>query len=57
MQAVSYTEASENLEAMIHKVVADRARLAITREGSEVAALVSASEWTLIKKALATTTS
>ena len=32
MQAVSYSEANENLEAIIYKVVADRAPLAITRQ-------------------------
>ncbi|GAA3255867.1 type II toxin-antitoxin system Phd/YefM family antitoxin [Sphingomonas yabuuchiae] len=52
MQAVSYAEASENLEAMIDKVVADRAPLAITLERSEGAVLVSASEWAMIEKAL-----
>ncbi len=48
MQAVSYAEASENLEAMIAKVVADRAPLAITRQQGEGAVLISASEWASI---------
>ncbi len=52
MQAVSYAEASENLEAMIEKVVADRAPLAITIERGEGAVLVSASEWASIQTAL-----
>jgi len=52
MQAVSYAEASENLEAMIDKVVADRAPLAITLERSEGAVLVSASEWAEIERAI-----
>lgn len=52
MQAVSYAEASENLEAMIDKVVADRAPLAITCEQGEGAVLVSASEWASIEETL-----
>ncbi len=52
MQAVSYAEASENLEAMIDKVVADRAPIAITCEGEEGAVLIAASEWALIENAL-----
>jgi antitoxin YefM len=52
MQAVSYDEAAENLEAMIDKVVADRAPLAITLERGEGAVLVSASEWAEIEKAI-----
>ncbi|KTW11974.1 type II toxin-antitoxin system Phd/YefM family antitoxin [Sphingomonas sanguinis] len=52
MQAVSYTEASENLEAMIDKVVADREPLAITLERGEGAVLVSASEWASIEETL-----
>ena len=53
MDAVSCLEASENLEAMIDKVVADRAPLAITRQrGQEGAVLISASEWASIEETL-----
>lgn len=52
MQAVSYSEARENLKAMIDKVVADRAPLAITRQRGEGAVLVSASEWASIEETL-----
>ena len=52
MQAVSYDEAAENLEAMIDKVVADRAPLAITLERGEGAVLVSAGEWAEIEKVI-----
>ncbi|GAM00379.1 MULTISPECIES: type II toxin-antitoxin system prevent-host-death family antitoxin, partial [Sphingomonas] len=52
MQAVSYDEAAENLEAMIDKVVADRAPVAITLERGEGAVLVSASEWASIEQVL-----
>ena len=53
MHAVSYSEARENLKAMIDKVVADRAPLAITRRrGQEGAVLISASEWASIEETL-----
>jgi antitoxin YefM len=53
MHAVSYSEARENLKAMIDKVVADRAPLAITRQrGQEGAVLISASEWASIEETL-----
>jgi len=52
MQAVSHFEARENLDAMIEKVVADRAPLAITRERGEGAVLISASEWASIEETL-----
>ncbi len=52
MQAVSYSEARENLKAMIDKVVEDRAPLAITRQRGEGAVLISASEWASIEETL-----
>jgi antitoxin YefM len=52
MQAISNTEAREHLDAMIEKVVADRAPLAITRERGEGAVLISASEWASIEETL-----
>ncbi|MDP1027687.1 type II toxin-antitoxin system prevent-host-death family antitoxin [Sphingomonas sp. KR1UV-12] len=52
MQAVSCSEARENLDAMIDRVVADRAPLAITLERGEGAVLISASEWVSIKETL-----
>ncbi|WP_230482709.1 type II toxin-antitoxin system Phd/YefM family antitoxin [Sphingomonas sp. Leaf21] len=52
MQAVSYSEARENLKAMIDKVVADRAPMAITRQRGEGAVLISASEWASIEETL-----
>lgn len=52
MNAVSYSEASENLDTMIDKVVADRAPLAITRQRGEGVVLVSASEWASIEKTM-----
>ena len=52
MRSVSYSEAQENLEAMMDKVVADRAPLAIMVQGGEGAVLVSASEWASIEETL-----
>jgi antitoxin YefM len=52
MNPISCLEASENLEAMIEKVVADCAPLAITRPRGEGAVLISASEWTSIEETL-----
>lgn len=53
MQVVSYSEARKNLKAMIDKVVADRAPLAIIhKRGREGAVLISASEWESIEEKL-----
>ncbi len=52
MQTVSYSEARENLKAMIDKVVADRAPLTITRQRGEGAVLISESEWASIEETL-----
>lgn len=45
MQSVTYSEARENLKAVIDKAVADRAPLLITRQRGENVVMVSASEW------------
>ncbi len=52
MQAISYSEARENLKAVIDKVIADRATLAITRQRGEGAVLISESEWASIEETL-----
>ncbi len=52
MQAISYSEARENLKSVIDKVVADRAPIAITRQRGEGAVLVSESEWASIEETL-----
>jgi len=52
MQTISYSEAREKLKAMIDKVVADRAPIAITRQRGEGAVLVSESEWASIEETL-----
>jgi antitoxin YefM len=50
MQAISYSEARENLKSVIDQVVASRAPIAITRQRGEGAVLVSASEWASIEE-------
>jgi antitoxin YefM len=52
VNAVSYSEASANLNAMIDKVVADRAPLAITRERGEGAVLDFGKHWAPIEETL-----
>ena len=52
MQAISYSEARENLKSVIDQVVASRAPIAITRQRGEGAVLVSASEWASIEETL-----
>ncbi len=52
MHAVSYSDARENLKAMIDKVVADRAPMTITRQRGEGAVLTSESEWASIEETL-----
>ncbi len=52
MQAVSCSEARKDLKAMIERVVADCAPIAITRRRGEGAVLVSASEWASIEETL-----
>ena len=52
MQTVSYSEACKNLKAVIDKVVADRAPLAITRQRGEGVVMISASEWAGMEETL-----
>jgi antitoxin YefM len=52
MYAISYSEARENLKAVIDKAVADRAPIAITRQRGEGAVLISASEWASIEETM-----
>jgi antitoxin YefM len=52
MQAISYSEARENLKAVIDKVIADSAPIAITRQRGEGAVLISESDWASIEETL-----
>lgn len=52
MDAISYSEARANLNAVIERVVTDRVPITITRQHGEGAVLVSASEWASIEETL-----
>lgn len=52
METISYSEARANLKAMIDKVVANRAPIAITRQRGEGAVLISESEWASVEETL-----
>jgi antitoxin YefM len=52
MQTVTYSEAQENLKAVLDKVVADRAPVMITRQRGENVVLISASEWAGMEETL-----
>lgn len=52
MQTVSYSEARDNLNALIDKVIADLAPIAITRQRGGGAVLISEEEWASIEETL-----
>lgn len=52
MHALSFTDARANLKAVMDKVVADRAPVAITRQRGEGVVLVSLSEWESMEETL-----
>jgi antitoxin YefM len=52
MQTVSYSEARDNLKAVIDKVIADRAPITITRQRGGGAVLISEEEWASIEETL-----
>ena len=52
MKAISYSEARDNLKAVIDQVVADRAPIAITRQRGEGAVIISESEWSSIEETM-----
>ncbi len=52
MQTVTYTDARENLEAVLDKVVADRAPTLITRQRGEDVVLIAAGEWAGMEETL-----
>ncbi|MBJ6122857.1 type II toxin-antitoxin system prevent-host-death family antitoxin [Sphingomonas sp. BT553] len=52
MQTVTYSEARENLKAVIDKVASDRAPVMITRQRGENVVLISASEWAGMEETL-----
>ena len=52
MQTVTYSEARENLKAVLDKAVSDRAPILITRQRGENVVVVSAEEWTGIEETI-----
>jgi antitoxin YefM len=52
MQAISYSEARENLKSVIDKVIADSAPITITRQRGEGAVLISESDWASIEETM-----
>ena len=52
MQTVTYSEARDNLKAVIDKVVADRAPILVTRQRGENVVMISASEWAGMEETL-----
>jgi antitoxin YefM len=52
MRTVTYSEAQENLKAVLDKLVADRAPVMITRQRGENVVMISASEWAGMEETL-----
>jgi antitoxin YefM len=52
MRKVSYSEARENLEAVMDKAVADRGPILITRRRGKNVVMISASGWAGMKETL-----
>lgn len=52
MHAISYSEARDNLKAVLDKAVADRAPILITRQRGENVVLISADEWAGMEETL-----
>jgi len=52
MQTVTYSEARDNLKAVMDRAAADRAPVMITRQRGENVVLVSASEWAGMEETL-----
>lgn len=52
MQTVTYSEARDNLKAVMDKAVADRAPLLITRQRGANVVMISAEEWAGMEETL-----
>ncbi|MFM9853762.1 MAG: type II toxin-antitoxin system Phd/YefM family antitoxin [Sphingomonadaceae bacterium] len=52
MQAISYSEARENLKSVIDRVIADSTPITITRQRGGGAVLISESDWASIEETL-----
>lgn len=54
MDSVSFTEAVANFEAVMERVVANRAPMEITDERGESVILIAARDWSAIEQGLST---
>lgn len=52
MQTVTYSDARDNLKAVMDRAAADRAPVMITRQRGENVVLISASEWAGMEETL-----
>jgi antitoxin YefM len=52
MDSVSYTKAKASFGAVLDKVVADRAPVAITRRTGEAVVIIAESDWAAIQKTI-----
>ena len=52
METISISETRANLKAVVERVVADKAPIAITRQKGEGVVMISASEWASIEETL-----
>jgi antitoxin YefM len=52
MESLSFSDTRANLKAVMDRVVADRAPIAITRQKAEGVVMVSMSEWSAIEETL-----
>lgn len=52
MESLSFSDTRANLKAVMDRVVADRAPIAITRQKAEGVVMVSMSEWSAIEGTL-----
>lgn len=52
MDSLSFTDTRANLKAVMDRVVADKAPIAITRQKGEGVVMISASEWSSIEETL-----
>ena len=52
MDMLSFTDARANLKAVMDRVVADKAPVAITRQRGESVVMISASEWAGMEETL-----
>ncbi|WP_419827124.1 type II toxin-antitoxin system Phd/YefM family antitoxin [Sphingomonas sp.] len=52
MDTVSYSDARDNLKAVMDRAVADRAPILVTRQRGENVVMISASEWAGMEETL-----